>query len=434
MLLTTTNQLLISQLRSQSLTRQRIQLLNNRPIYGYQVFSRQHWSTTITNSGHFWNSFRDTLYERVDIFVRLLRQQSNVYMSLRLRRMAQICGLYNRIYSESTVHKMMSQMLIRLRIRALSTLRCRLNNYKSNDSVKYLMSAVCGLFCWDNQRITDFDLKQTINDFECIQKNELKSFANKFSHDLNKDNCGKSNTFSVSAETSEDKESDGQWEPVIMRDNFKLWRRSYPNTSLYQYKVYGTFDDIPARTFFRVQMDTEYRKKWDKLVIKLDIVDKESFIKDKDHMNNEDSGNEVLHWIMKYPYPMSTRDYVYLRRSRVDVKNNVMVLMSKSIEYPKLPETSQHVRVVNYSSQMVIKPHTTFDECGFDYLLTYFDDPRAAFPMPAYNWMAVSGVPEFVNKLHSAAFQLFQSNNYKSNKYQKQNCFNTTTHSTELYA
>ena len=65
--------------------------------------------------------------------------------------------------------------------------------------------------------------------------------------------------------------------------------------------VFGTFNDIPARTFFRVQMDTEFRKKWDKLVITLDVIEKESVIPDKNRNDSEDSGNEVLHWVMRYP-------------------------------------------------------------------------------------------------------------------------------------
>lgn len=48
-------------------------------------------------------------------------------------------------------------------------------------------------------------------------------------------------------------------------------------------------------------MDIEFRKKWDKLVIKLDVVEKEPFVADKDHQNTDDSGNELLHWIMRYP-------------------------------------------------------------------------------------------------------------------------------------
>ena len=131
-------------------------------------------------------------------------------------------------------------MLVRLRVRALNTLRNGLNSNKSKDSVKYLMSAVCGLFCWDNQRITDRDLNQTIHEFEVIQRVGLN--GNQHSND---DKFSKSTSFSVSAETynqnkeenkCEDNEDTNEWEELISRDNFKLWRKAVPNSSLYEYK------------------------------------------------------------------------------------------------------------------------------------------------------------------------------------------------------
>lgn len=70
--------------------------------------------------------------------------------------------------------------------------------------------------------------------------------------------------------------------------------------------VFGTFKDIPASSFFSVQLDTEYRKSWDNLVIKLDIVDKE-IQEDEDQVQScqntsmYDSKNEIVHWIMHYP-------------------------------------------------------------------------------------------------------------------------------------
>lgn len=41
---------------------------------------------------------------------------------------------------------------------------------------------------------------------------------------------------------------------------------------------------------FTLQTDIEYRKKWDKLVIKLDVIDKD-----------DKSNCEVMHWVMHYP-------------------------------------------------------------------------------------------------------------------------------------
>lgn len=228
------NHILLNQLRNQTLANQRMRLITTNK---YQYFKFKFETNGGQNANSFWDSIRDKFNEKISVFVRLLRQQSNVYMSLRARRMAQICGLYNRIYSESTVNKLMSQMLIRLRVRALNTIRNRLNSNKNKDSVKVLMSAVCGLFCWDNKRITDQDLNQTVRDFEVIQR--VGHNGNNHSND----NFSKSTSFSVSAEThnkknetEENKSDDNEWEEVITKDDFKLWRKPIPNSSLYQYK------------------------------------------------------------------------------------------------------------------------------------------------------------------------------------------------------
>ncbi|GCB80129.1 hypothetical protein scyTo_0019665 [Scyliorhinus torazame] len=40
---------------------------------------------------------------------------------------------------------------------------------------------------------------------------------------------------------------------------------------------------------------------------------------------------------------------------------------------------------------------------GFDYLLTYSDDPQTVFPRYCVSWMMSSGMPDFLEKLHTAA-------------------------------
>ena len=98
---------------------------------------------------------------------------------------------------------------------------------------------------------------------------------------------------------------------------------------------------------------------------------------------------------------------MYLRRWRIDYERNFIVFISRSVDYRDIPETCEHVRVYDYLSQLVIKPHgNSFYGTGFDYILTYFDDPRASFPSPAYSWMASRGVPDFVEKLHQASIVL----------------------------
>ncbi|XP_021230500.1 stAR-related lipid transfer protein 7, mitochondrial isoform X2 [Numida meleagris] len=184
------------------------------------------------------------------------------------------------------------------------------------------------------------------------------------------------------------------WELVMDKKHFKLWRRPIEGTHLYQYRVFGTYTDVTPRQFFNVQLDTEYRKKWDSLVIKLDVIERDAA-----------TGSEVIHWVTHFPYPMYSRDYVYVRRYRVDQENNLMVLVSRAVEHPGVPEHPDYVRVRTYTSQMVIRPHKTFDENGFDYLLTYSDNPQTVFPRYCVSWMVSSGMPDFLEKLHAAALK-----------------------------
>ena len=170
------------------------------------------------------------------------------------------------------------------------------------------------------------------------------------------------------------------------------------------------------------------------MVVKLDIVGSEDSVSAKacdiDYESllsptltgNKpfDSGNQVVHWVMHYPYPMYSREYCYVRRAKIDKKNNLMILVSRatdhpnccqdeeSVSSPKSKAKESYVRVTSYDSRMVIRPHSSFEEDGFDYLLTYFDDPQSHFPSAAYKWMAYSGVPDFVNKLYDAAVKLNQ--------------------------
>lgn len=49
------------------------------------------------------------------------------------------------------------------------------------------------------------------------------------------------------------------------------------------------------------------------------------------------------------------------------------------------------MRVTDYYSEIVIKAHTSIDEPGLNYELTYFDDPQICLPSSAVSWVATSG-------------------------------------------
>ncbi|XP_015793270.1 stAR-related lipid transfer protein 7, mitochondrial isoform X2 [Tetranychus urticae] len=376
------------------------------------------------------------------LYVRLISQHVYINLYQRLRKIHFFCDHW--YYRNPLVSLLIRRLQPRLfTLRSLNLTACQRPKYSP-----WLMLSGVSCHFWNNQGIKEDEIWESVSDFDKLfpsfnhpakdshsstpHKTKIEipcPFNNRSKLDESGEDHGSSdededshnelnNANNITSDSDETKKllTGKGWEPIILRDNFQVWRREINSNGTYQYKVFGTFTDVPAIAFFTVQRDLDYRKSWDKLVIKLEVVDKQNeFKKARKGDQIIDSGNEVIHWVMHYPFPMYSRDYCYVRRSIIDFKNNIIVLVSRSVDHPKCPVSDKYVRVNEYESQMVIKPHTTFDANGFDYVLTYFDDPRSAFPNPAYNWMAASGVPNFVESLHKAALQLNRRDKKSSN-------------------
>ncbi|XP_061590246.1 stAR-related lipid transfer protein 7, mitochondrial [Cololabis saira] len=276
----------------------------------------------------------------------------------RLRRACQIGELYSNLYSERTRQTLAGSIWRRFQ--------------SKHAPAGKLVAALVGVFMWENEKIQDEEISRCGHELQAV--GGVKRL------------CTSSGTVSAQQELG--------WEIVVEKKDFKVWKRPIPDSHLYEYRVLGSYNDVTPRQFFNVQLDTEYRKKWDALVIKLEVVDRDA-----------NTGSEVVHWATHFPYPMYSRDYVYVRRYEVDVNNNLMILVSRAVQHPRVPETQDFVRVHSYQSRMVIRPHKTFDENGFDYLLTYSDDPQTVFPRYCVSWMVSSGMPDFLEKLHTAALR-----------------------------
>lgn len=276
----------------------------------------------------------------------------------RLRRACQVGELYSNLYSERTRWTLVGNIWRRFQSKHAPTGK--------------LVAALAGIFMWDNEKIQDEEIRRCGLEFQALEAVK----------------CLNTGSGTVAGQL------EPGWEVVMEKKGFKVWKRPIPNSHLYEYKVLGSYSDVTPRQFFNVQLDTEYRKKWDSLVIKLEVVDRDA-----------NTGSEVVHWATHFPYPMYSRDYVYVRRYDVDVENNLMILVSRAVEHPRVPESQEFVRVHSYQSKMVIRPHKSFDENGFDYLLTYSDDPQTVFPRYCVSWMVSSGMPDFLEKLHTAALR-----------------------------
>uniref|UniRef100_A0A8C9SVF6 StAR-related lipid transfer protein 7, mitochondrial n=1 Tax=Scleropages formosus TaxID=113540 RepID=A0A8C9SVF6_SCLFO len=275
--------------------------------------------------------------------VSILANQCSFVTGQRVRRAWQMGELYSSLYSERSRWSLASALWRRFQSR--------------HAGAGKLVAALAGVFMWEEEKIREEELRRSASELQAMEGMKSQNLSRVVPGNV-----------------------DAGWEIVMEKKNFWLWRRPILNSHLYEYRVLGTYTDITPRQFFNVQLDTEYRKKWDSLVIKLDVVDRDV-----------STGSEVVYWATHFPYPMYSRDYVYVRRYDVDLENNLMVLVSRAVEHPYVPETTDFVRVRSYQSRMVIRPHKSFDENGFDYLLTYCDDPQTAFPRYCVSWMVSSG-------------------------------------------
>jgi hypothetical protein len=182
------------------------------------------------------------------------------------------------------------------------------------------------------------------------------------------------------------------WDRFAEAKNCTVYRRLHQTSGLYMYKVIGGYKDISIRDFLYVQVDLTCRKSWDTYVQRLETVDVDP-----------ETSSEVIHWIMAFPFPMSSREYVYVRR--MWISKNAAVLISRSVDHPAVPECRKYVRVQNCDSRMVLQPHTTTDQDGFEFELTYFDNPQTNLPSSCVNWVATAAMPDYLAKVYAAVLQ-----------------------------
>ncbi|XP_013408439.1 stAR-related lipid transfer protein 7, mitochondrial isoform X1 [Lingula anatina] len=307
--------------------------------------------------------------QELEVIGGIFVKQCNAVVIHRAKRGCQILTSYNRLYDEKLAKEVMKNFV---------------RNLKKRGRRGILMS---GAGFAAKQNISDDELLNCVADMHHIEN--LNEYTRK-QKSSSKDKISETNN--TGNGNGNDSHYMDDWECVIDKDTFKIWRKQMADSHLYEYKVFGRFYDIPATAFLDVQIDLEFRKTWDKMVINLEKVEED-----------KESNNEIVHWVTRYPYPMYAREYVYRRRFKVFEEEKVIVLVSRSTDHEKCPETKDYIRVKPYSSGMVIKPHTEFDQNGLDYLMTYHDDPQAPIPSVAYKWIARSGLPDFVERLHKEA-------------------------------
>ncbi|KAM7069160.1 phosphatidylcholine transfer protein isoform 1-T1 [Molossus nigricans] len=177
------------------------------------------------------------------------------------------------------------------------------------------------------------------------------------------------------------------WQLLVETLGISIYRLLDQKTGLYEYKVFGVLEDCPPALFTEVYMDLEYRKKWDQFV--------------KELYEKECDDKTVVYWEVKYPFPLSNRDYVYIRERRdLDVEGRkVCVVLAQSTSASCFAEKQGVIRVKKYKQSLAIESD---GKKGSKVFMYYFDNPGGQIPSWLINWAAKNGVPNFLKDMVKA--------------------------------
>ncbi|KAM8945688.1 phosphatidylcholine transfer protein [Pelodytes ibericus] len=177
------------------------------------------------------------------------------------------------------------------------------------------------------------------------------------------------------------------WQLFVESMGIQIHRLYDQESGLYQYKIYGGLPECPPELCADVYMDLDYRKQWDQYVKVL--------------QEDKDGEDKVIYWEVKYPFPLSNRDYVYVReRQDLDIDGRkIFVILAKSASAPHCPEKSGIIRVNGYKQSLAIESD---GKNGCKVFMYYFDNPGGMIPTWLINWAAKKGVPGFLTDMQKA--------------------------------
>jgi hypothetical protein len=177
---------------------------------------------------------------------------------------------------------------------------------------------------------------------------------------------------------------DGSWQLFVDRPEVKSWKYKRANSSVWTFYVEAQMP-FDATTLYKTQADLAFRPEWDAYCLQCRLV-------------AEADSNEAIYWLVKFPWPLANRDYVYYRRAQC-AEDGTWLLVSRSAELGCHVPVTDAVRVDEYFFAGVFAPSGP-NQCTIR--LVFSDNPKGSIPSSLVNWAATSAVPSFTTTLTAA--------------------------------
>ena len=335
------------------------------------------------------------------ILLGLVSRQFDYVATQKIRRTCSLLGLYNRLWDRDKLRIILQRAgreILQKHRRFLLGLSVVAPSIGSKSS-----------YNWNDHRLPDefmLDHKNDIKYIHFLREKTLTCPACKKRYaieneeeDIEYCRCDQKKTvYGRQAEESI------PWLPFLEKKDIVVWRMPHPEFSgLFIYMMYGNFSDVSPNEFLEVQLDlSEFRLKWDRQSAQCSVLEEEV-----DNVGN--SLSQIYYWEVTWPRFFSNRDYVCNRRTQIFDKDRVAVIYSKATEHPAAPKKCKNHRVEKYWSVLCAKPNTTWSENGVEFSLIAFENPGLSLPTSITTWVAMRGMPEFMDNLRRACKELRKS-------------------------
>lgn len=195
-------------------------------------------------------------------------------LAQRLRRCQQMFSLYSAWWEEHALREFIQKMRQNL----------------SRRSKEFALGAIgISSYNWDQKRISQDELKKHVDEFDYIDV--LKENTICLSCDPTKRSNVNTNICKCGTSGQITNKSYEEWTPFIEKQDLVVWRRLH-SSGHFEYKVFGSYHDVSAGDFLNVQVDTDYRRKWDNTAVMLEVAEKDP---------EKDLNGDILYWEMQWP-------------------------------------------------------------------------------------------------------------------------------------
>jgi len=182
-------------------------------------------------------------------------------------------------------------------------------------------------------------------------------------------------------------EDDKGWEVCFDEKGVKVWDMKSENSDINTVKVRTIFKNIEALTLYDVFHDAEYRRQWDENMI------------DGHEFEQLDKNNDIGYYSVKFPAPLTNRDFVNQRAWRVK-DNKSYVIKNHSVNYPPCPEKKGLIRARSLRTGYYL-----FALEGGNTQLIYVTqtDTKGNIPSMVSNFVTKKFAPKIITKIEKAA-------------------------------